>query len=233
MEVIMARLKLSRKTDEDITRPNDETAGEVLADGSILELVGDPVGTKQPRLLRWDGKNAIVGERFECDGKTYVPARLDSSVLKALRLPTRVVPIASTRELFTSVCKLFARFNDLPEQAIRQIAYFLFADWLSDCVWLAPFLSIVAPPTAPSWTLMRLLSLVCRHPILLGELSPGGFRKLLHVAQTYSVAGHSGAQSSFATTSTRVQQARNVRFQRGAAGGFVLPQGGLLARTVA
>jgi hypothetical protein len=174
----MARLKLSRKTNEDIMRPNDGTAGEVLADGSILELVGDPVGTKQPRLLRWDGKNAIVGERFECDGKTYVPARLDSSVLKALRLPTRVVPIASTHELFTSVCTLFARFSDLPEQFTRLIAYFLFADWLSDRVWLAPFLSILAPPTTPSGTLMRLLSLVCRRPILLGELSPGGFRKL-------------------------------------------------------
>jgi hypothetical protein len=83
MEVTMARSKGSRKTDDDIARPNDETAGEVLADGSVLELVGDSVETKQPHLLRWDGQNAIVCEQFECDGKTYVPARLDSSVLKA------------------------------------------------------------------------------------------------------------------------------------------------------
>jgi hypothetical protein len=168
----MPRMKKSgRETD-------DQTAGEILDDGSILELVADGVKTKQPHLLQWNGKTAVVDDRLFHYGESYSPARLDASVLKALRLPTRITPFGSTRELFTAVCQLLARFNDLPERVIQQITYFLFADWLADRVWRAPLLSIVAPPTAPSGSLMRVLSLLCRRPLALGELSPGSFRKL-------------------------------------------------------
>ena len=168
----MLRMKKSgRETD-------DETAGEVLDDGSILELVGDGVKTKQLRLLHWNGKTLDVSERIIHYGESYSPARLDASLLKALRLPTRIMPFGSTRELFTAACNLLARFSDLPERVIQQIVYFLFADWLADRVWRAPFLSIVAPPTAPSGTLMRVLSLLCRRPLSLGDLGPAGFRKL-------------------------------------------------------
>jgi hypothetical protein len=176
VELDMARIKWP--TEENHSASEVETSGVALTDGSILELVGNGVETKPPRLLRWDGKALAISERFEHNGRTYIPAKLDSSVLGALRLPTRVTPIASTRELFTAVCQLLARFNDLTERAIKQITYFIFADWLSDRVWVAPFLSIVAPSTAPSGTLMRLLSVLCRRSLSLGEVSPAGFRKL-------------------------------------------------------
>ncbi len=65
------------------------TYGEALPDGTVLELVRDPA-SGELRLLIWDGLTASVAPRFELNGHIYVPATLDPTVMRAVRLPERV-----------------------------------------------------------------------------------------------------------------------------------------------
>ena len=148
------------------------TYWETLPGGMMLDLVRDPASGGL-NLLIWDGVTASIAPRFEYNGQIYVPASLDP-VIRASRLPARVDSYGSTRELFDDVCRLITRFNDLAERFVLQVAHFNFGTWLVDRVPVAPFLSIVAPATAPSGALLQLLALLCRRPLLLGELGSSG-----------------------------------------------------------
>ncbi len=149
------------------------TSCEVLPNGMILDL-GREEGNGAVGFLTRDEDRYQIISRFEYEGKTYVPASADPTILSALRLPTRAASYASTRELFNEICKVLARYNDLPERFVSQIAYFIFGTWLVDRVPMAPFLSIVAPPTAPRGVLLQMLALLCRRSLLLTAENPAG-----------------------------------------------------------
>ena len=152
------------------------TAGDVLADGAIVELVRD-AATGQLRLLPRDGARAKVAPRAEHKGCGYTAPSIDPTLLRALRLPARTAPYGSTRELFTAVAGLFARYG-LPEQSAKLLAYFTFATWFADCMLLAPMLVVVGPGTEAT-LLFRLLACLCRRALLLGDLTPAGLSSLL------------------------------------------------------
>ncbi len=81
------------------------TACEVLPNGMILDLVREE-GNGEVGFLTQDGDRYRIVSRFEYEGKTYVPAAADPTILSALRLPTRAASYTSTRELFNEISKL-------------------------------------------------------------------------------------------------------------------------------
>lgn len=160
-----------------------ETAGEAFADGTMLELIREGSRTS---LVRWDGNKASIGQRFYQDGRVYVPRRLDSTIVRALRLPENVAPYGSARELFNGVSLVLTRFTRLPERFVSQIVYFLFGTWLVDCLLVAPFLYIVAPVGSARAQLLRLLSVLCRRALMLADASPSTLCSApIHLAPTF------------------------------------------------
>jgi hypothetical protein len=150
----------------------------------ILDLVREE-GNGEVGFLTQDGDRYRIVSRFEYEGKTYVPAAADPTILSALRLPTRAASYTSTRELFNEISKLLALYNDLPERFVSQIAYFIFGTWLVDRVPTAPFLSILAPSTALRGVLLQLLALLCRRSLLLTAENPAGLWTLpMHLRPT-------------------------------------------------
>lgn len=149
------------------------TAGEVLPNGMILHL-GREDGTSEVGFLAQDGKRYRTVKRIEYEGKTYVPAAVDPTVLRVLRLPTRAASYTSTRQLFNEVRKLLTIYCDLPRRYLLQAVYFIFGTWLVDRMPIAPFLSVVAPATAPRGAFLQLMSLLCRHSLLLTTENPVG-----------------------------------------------------------
>jgi hypothetical protein len=167
------------------SREEIETTGEVFSDGTMLELVLDPDRTNEVSLLAWNGKNANVSKRFEHNGKVYVPPKLNSTVLRALRLPRDIAPYGSTRDLFNDICRVLTRYTKLSETFVWQMAYFNLGSWLVDCLSVAPFLSIIAPVGTPRAQLLRLLSCLCRRPLMLAEATPSAFACLpMHMKPT-------------------------------------------------
>jgi len=162
-----------------------ETTGEVFSDGTALELIrlgSEPGGTS---LLRWDGKNATSGQQFEVDGKIYRAPQLHSTSLRALRLPGRIAPYGSTRDLFDGIRKLFIEYTDISEYHARQIAYFNLGSWLADRLLVAPLLLIIAPLGVAKAQLLRLLSILCRRPLMLAEVTPAALSSLASLRPTF------------------------------------------------
>lgn len=154
-------------TRQDVT----PTAGEILSDGTVLELVWADLLHTNLNLLIYKSGDSTIAPSYEHAGKTYVPTNVDQTILRATRFPSGVKSFGSVRELFDDAAHSLARKHDLPEQSIRLTTYFKFATWLPERLPSAPLLSIVAPPPAPSELLMQDLANFCRRPLLFSNPS--------------------------------------------------------------
>lgn len=151
------------------------TTFEVLPNGLVLDLVrGARDGQIKIGLLGRNGEQFRIASIANVDGKEYVPAEGDATILGALRFPTGAVPYGSARELFDEIAKLIALYNDLPERFLLQVVYFIFGTWFADRLPIAPFLSVAASAMAPRGVLLQLLELLCRRSLLLTAENPAG-----------------------------------------------------------
>ena len=153
------------------------TAGEVFADGAMIELVGG-VHPAHPQVMLWDGSKEIIAPVVEHDGQQYEPAPIESSILQQLTLPTRCCAHGTTRAFLTEICNLVANLVGLDEKAASLVARIVLCSALVDAVSVAPALVIVGPDIARANRLVALLRCMCWHSVPLTGVTPAGFCSL-------------------------------------------------------
>ena len=159
------------------------TGGKVFSDRSMLELVRIPDGELQ--FLIWNGKSAKIAGHFARNGETFVPLRVDPTMLRSLQLPSNTAEYGSTRKLFTEISGLISRVTPVGDGVVQPLTFAVFATWLADCLPVAPSLWIVAPPTTRAAPLAQLLGLLCRRALVVNDISSAGFHSLpMDVAPT-------------------------------------------------
>ena len=153
------------------------TAGEVFADGSIIEMIrGADDGS--PALMVWDGTKETIGATVEHHGQQYEPAPINASVLRELILPNRCCPHGSTREFLAETCRLIVNYTGLPEKFASLVGRFVLCSALVEAVSVAPALKIAGPDIARGNRLMALLRCLCWHALPLTGVTPAGFCSL-------------------------------------------------------
>ena len=143
------------------------TAGEIFPDGTAIELLRDPSSKDQLTLVLCRNGTLDIKSEIRYANRAYAPVRVDPSVAKAVRFPTRVARPESTRKLFTAVHSLLASHLGQLDPCITAIVFAIFASWLSPVLPMSPILSIFAPPGSPKKLVLRLLNMLCRHPLCL------------------------------------------------------------------
>jgi hypothetical protein len=169
----MRSRKISERCEEN---PVVRTGGEVFSDGSILDLVRIPTG--ELSFVFWDGKSAETSGQFARQGETFVPPKIDPTILRSLQLPASAVEYGSTRKLFTEISSLISQVTEGTDGVVELLASFVLATWLKDFLPFAPFLWIVTPPAATSAPLAQMLKVLCRHALVVDDISSAGFRSL-------------------------------------------------------
>jgi hypothetical protein len=154
------------------------SAAEIFADGSMIELVSGSSGLNKPDLLLWNGSKATVGPHVNHGGCIYEAPELAPSLCRAMRLPSHCSEYGSARNLLAEITDLFKCHLDSPQRESRLLACFSISTWLADRLPTAPNLAISGPEQELGIDVLRLLSCVCRHPLMLAEVTPGGLRSL-------------------------------------------------------
>ena len=154
------------------------TGGETFGDGTMIELISEGSALNKPSLLLWDGRKATVGPRVEHRGRIYEAPELSPSLHRAMRLPSGCPDYGSARDLFVAITGLFEHHIDLPERYSSLLASFSMGTWLADRLATAPSLAISGPDPELGIDVLRLLNCVCRHPLMLAEVTPSGLRSL-------------------------------------------------------
>jgi hypothetical protein len=146
------------------------TSGEVLSDGSFLEIVRDST-TGAERVLHWSEERCAIAPEHVFAGRSYVP----TTGAEALRhLPLRPVPYGSTESLFSHVCEFIAKSLGATEGETALLAFVCFSSYFCDCLTQSPCLLLVGDSSVPAISLLRVLGCICRHPVLLAASSLHG-----------------------------------------------------------
>jgi hypothetical protein len=153
------------------------TAGEVFADGAMIELIGGE-RSAHPQLMLWDGSKEIIGPVVEHDGKLYEPAEIGSSILQQLMFPTRCYPHGTTREFLTEICNLMTNLVGLDAKPASLAARIVLCSAIVEAVSVAPALVIAGPDTARASRLVSVLRCLCRHSVPLTSVTPASFCSL-------------------------------------------------------
>jgi hypothetical protein len=165
-----------KKSERHADKPAVRTAGKMFSNGSILELVRIPSG--ELNFLIWNGKSSKTAPQFVQDNETFVPLRVDPTILRSLALPSNIAEYGSTRKLFTEISSLIARVTHVGDGVVQPLTFSVFTTWLADRLPVAPYLWIVASPTTTAAPLAQLLGLLCRRALLVNDFSSAGFHSL-------------------------------------------------------
>lgn len=146
-----------------------------LGDGTLVDLVEGPDYPKKTLLAAWKDGKTTYHSRLECGREVLVPFARDGAIFQHVRLPCSTEPYGSVLELCISLLKLITDCVDIKEEYQAPLLHFVVATWVADRLPIAPYLSIVGLPQSGKTTLLRVLSLVCRRPLLTGDITSAAF----------------------------------------------------------
>jgi hypothetical protein len=140
--------------------------------------VSGPSTSSTPNLLLWKGGRSEVGPSVGYGGHLYKPSKVDPSFYRAMRLPDRCAAYRSSRSLFDGILDLFTLHLGLPRAQSSLLTYFAISTWLIDRLPVAPGLIIAGSDEELGIGVLRLLGCLCRHPLLLAEVTASSLRSL-------------------------------------------------------
>jgi hypothetical protein len=138
------------------------TAGEILDDGTIIDLVEDTSRPGALALLKFDGREPEIGSQIEHHGRMYVPRSISSIVRRSLRLPSGCAPSGPTTKLFNRLVAVFENFTDLSEHARKSVVSVLLASWIPELIPVPVTLFLWAPDPAVGARVLTVLGALCR-----------------------------------------------------------------------
>jgi hypothetical protein len=154
------------------------TFGEFLSDGTLIEIICPDARPKALSLLVW--KEGVLAEtrRARRDAVSYVPGEPDTSILRAMYIPSGVSEYDTTGSLFTEIIDIFRSRADLSRITATLMTHFVFSTWFADCLSSAPRLLVYGPPEE-SATLLQLLAATCRRALLLSDVNMATWSNVL------------------------------------------------------
>ena len=190
-----------------------ETDFAELSDGRIIELIEDPSDKTKTRFIVY----AAASKSIEyCDSvddgqRTLVPLSRAHSHLRHVCLASGAAPFGTTSNLEAAVGSFLKSTYDVAPKWRIATAAFVLGTWLPERLGVAPYLSLVGPPSSGKTCVMRVLNLLCyrslfvsstsasalyetsdrlRPTILLDEtLTAGHPREIIHILKTSSTPG--------------------------------------------
>jgi hypothetical protein len=146
-----------------------------LKDGTPVELLEDPANPNRTLLGIWQGREVHLVDRLEQDGQLFIPLARNSEILRHIRLPKDAKPYDSVQELLRRVEAFISQCVAVDEQHVAILADFVISAWFIDRFSVAPYLSVVGLPQSGKTTLLKVLSLICRRPLLIADITSASF----------------------------------------------------------
>jgi hypothetical protein len=88
-----------------------------------------------------------------------------------MKLPRGVIPYCSIKDLYLELAVFLGWAADLPPEELCIATSFVLYSWVSDRLPTAVYPAIVGLPQSGKSTLLEMLSLICRRPILISDVS--------------------------------------------------------------
>jgi hypothetical protein len=143
----------------------------------VIESVRDPKNPEHLRLHCWNGRVATTVLTTLHRKCLYTPAPIPDGLARAIRFPVPSQAFGTPTQLFGSMSQFFEKYASLRSGTVEILVAFAVASWFVDCFPVTPTLQLLGPHFETGRAL-RLLSCLCRRPILLGDLDVGAISTL-------------------------------------------------------
>ena len=162
-----------RRTDAsaDDALPEKATDFAGLANGSLIELIEDPKLSDRTLFVAFKNGRVRFVDRIVDRGQILIPMPRSAAGLADVRLPRGVASYQSVTSLVSSILVFISRVVDIPEHYLPVLATYVVYTWVSDRLPTAVYLSIIGLPQSGKSTLLALLNLLCRRPLLVNDIS--------------------------------------------------------------
>ena len=155
---------------------------QVSCEPTLLETIRDTRDPQQLRFLQWRHGHATVVARLEQNGKLSAPPESEFDALSELRLPDRILPCGSPREMLADLRSAISKFVDLAEEDVFLVSLYILSSWFPDCLKSVPYLWLVGPLGSGKSTLLKFLHCVCRRALLIGDVRPASLYKFASIS---------------------------------------------------
>jgi hypothetical protein len=143
-----------------------------LKDGSLVDIVEDPVNSRQTLLALSKDGNVTYHHQLNRDGRQLISRPRTGELMRHVLLPRGVKPYNSIASLRYELAKFIQRCVSIKDDDLLPLASFILASWVVDRLPMAPYLSITGLPQSGKTTVLSVLSLLCRRALLLASITP-------------------------------------------------------------
>jgi len=145
--------------------------------GLQVEAVLDPNAPGHLGLCIKHSKTTQIRPFFVHNAVTYLPGLIPAGLGQLVRFPGIPSDSGSTEKLQSEMKNFFSKHLDQETQTINVLVAFAFASWFVECFEVAPILWLHGPD-AEVCIVLRLLNIMCYHPVLVGDLDVAALRTL-------------------------------------------------------
>jgi hypothetical protein len=151
-----------------------------LGDGTLAEVVEDPMNPSRTRFAIFNQGRVRFADQLEYGGEIFVPIPRSVVGFSDVKLPCGVLPYGSVKRLIGEVLAFIKYGADISISDIGVLAAFVLYSWLADRLLPAVYLSIIGLPQSGKSTLLELLSMICRQPLLVSDISEAAVFRTCH-----------------------------------------------------
>lgn len=167
-----------------------QSAGRILPDGSIIELVRPFKKDDRLALLFSRGKTHVIRTRLSVGNQILYPPEAENSIFKVMRFPQIPRNFGSVAELLGRISALFSQYTGLSSEYAGMLGRFALCTWIAENLPVRPRLHFLGPSTRSGMQALELIECVCRHPLRLARIDltaiasiPTGLRPTIIVHQ--------------------------------------------------
>ena len=142
-----------------------------LVNGSLVETIEDPADPNHTLFAVFKRGRIRLAERVEDRGRSLVPIPRSTLGFSDVNLPCGILPYKPVMRLLRTLFKFIRCAVDVPDNYAILLSVFVLYTWVADRLPTAVYLSIIGLPQSGKSTLLELLSLLCRRPLLVNDIS--------------------------------------------------------------
>ncbi len=151
--------------------PRIEVDFKHLDDGRVVELVEDPADPTKTKFAVFDGGKVYLADAVDYRGQILVPIGRTANGLEDISLPRAPRPYESAEEVFYRTHNLIVSCVAIPNPYSLVTAAIVLNSWFADRLRPPVYLLLTGLPQSGKTTLLEMLQLLCRRPLLVSDIS--------------------------------------------------------------
>ena len=154
--------------------PKDEIDFTELEDGTLVEAIEDPNNSASSTFAVFSRGTVQFAGKVERTDRVLVPLPRERGIFKHVRLP-RGTQACTCDALLGGMAALILACVDVSLDDASLIAAFVVSTWFIETLTVAPYLALVGSPRSGKTTLLQVLNLICRRPLLTADITSAAF----------------------------------------------------------